>query len=201
MKAKTYDKMVDVITKNGKFIGSGCDRMAYLYKDKVYKYPKNVSPQATFEKKIWEKMPDNFKTYFPNPNFYGKIVEMEPVTTAYHLGMPNSAAGNFEGEWSASYSYINEYPSLEKLPDEMEVYDDSLFKYDIYIYHTTLGRVVRKFGPKNFDYETFQNLLVWLTDEGSLIEDILNNSGNFGLDKNNNLKIVDWGWSEESIIK
>lgn len=50
-----------------------------------------------------------------------------------------------------------------------------------------------------FEEDIFEDFLVWFAVQGGEVEDILDNTGNFGYDPEDcSLKIIDWGWSEWS---
>jgi len=188
-------KIIKILRENGEFLGSGSQREAYLYNGKVYKFSLHNSLQDYFEKRMWENMPEKFKTYFPNPNFIGRIVQMDYVTIAEQLSLPYNENEFGEERWK--YSFTGSSESEDKITFSKEFRrDGSSFNHKNFIYHSSIGRVIRKFGPNNFNYDTFQELLDWLASLGSFVVDILDVPSNFGIDENNNLKIVDWGWSQ-----
>ena len=70
------------IVENGKFLGAGAHREAFLLNGKVYKIPFAENYQGRFEEEVYQDMPEEYKDFFPNVNWYGRIVEMDYVQVA-----------------------------------------------------------------------------------------------------------------------
>ena len=165
--APSKNKLTSFIKRKGEYLGSGCERAAYDYKGKVYKVPYESNEQGYFEQDIMEMLPERFKTFFPNPKFYGRICEMDYVTVAR------------EAEWN------NE---IEERCQKMSESINMNFEYGLYEF-------VYLHGVK-LDVDLFEELLDWMVDQGGAVDDILDNDGNYGYDPTTmELKIVDWGWS------
>jgi hypothetical protein len=73
------NKFEKYIMKNGERLDNGCSRVAYLLNDKVYKIPIEDNWQGIFEQDIYESLPQHLKKFFPNPKWFGRIVEMDYV--------------------------------------------------------------------------------------------------------------------------
>lgn len=158
------------IMNKGTVLGAGCERRAFLYNDKVYKFPFGEQSQGDFEKDIYELMPSEFKVFFPNPKFIGSITEMDYVEVAKKH--PNA------------YYYYRYSGHVEE--DLIESWED-----------TPLAHFCDDEGIY-IDVPLFEAFMVWFSEQGGLLTDILDNIGNFGHDPDTyHLKIVDWGWSQK----
>ena len=76
------NKFQKYIVENGEFLGAGADREAFLLNGKVYKIPFAENYQGRFEEEVYQDMPEKYKDFFPNVNWYGRIVEMDYVQVA-----------------------------------------------------------------------------------------------------------------------
>lgn len=75
-------RFADYIVKYGEYIGMGSDRKAYLLNNKVYKIPINENEQGRFEKDIINILPEEFKQFLPNVEFFGRVAVMDFVEVA-----------------------------------------------------------------------------------------------------------------------
>lgn len=160
------NKFKKYILENGKYLSSGCDRTAYLLNGKVYKFPYTEgSSQGDFEFEIYHSLHSKFKKFFPNPKWYGRIVEMDKVEIANNI-----------------VDFYSPY-DRDNYRLEGEIRDWAIYSL-LEANGLDTGEIIDEL------YELFE----WIEAEGGLPEDLVNNTGNFGL-LNNQIVFVDWGWS------
>ena len=167
-------KLSKEMTGMGECIGRGSDRVAYLYRDKVYKIPVNSSSvfdtQADLERQAWERMPEKLKSFFPNPVFYGRVVEMDRVYVAEQ-----------DEEFDTGFYGIE------------TDFEDEDFQHDV-MYSSQMSGFLELKGVE-VDWDAFFELLSFFNVWGISVLDICDTTGDFGLEENGEFKIVDWGFS------
>lgn len=155
------------------FVGRGCERAAYSFNDKIFKFPVegNEGYQVDFERDVWDCMPDKYKQFFPNPVWFGRIVMMDKAIIAEEI----------------DYEYDSEFEDFVKgLP---RIFQATHGDYELVRFAHSAGL--------NIDWELFGEFLEWFSDQGGVLYDIFDNTGNFGI-RNGRLQIVDWGLSHDS---
>jgi hypothetical protein len=180
----------NLLGENADVLSYGSDRAAYLYNNRVIKLPigETAGLQSTFEKDIWETMPDEFRQFFPNPEFIGRTIIMDYVKIAesvpHNLGSTQlEIDDDDEDQW---YSLEDAYDTL------MENMHDIFLTNEV-------NDIVAYALLENLDVDwgVFAEFALWFKDRGGLLIDIFQNASNFG-QRNGKLQIVDWGWSYTS---
>lgn len=160
-------KLSSFLKRKGEYLASGCERAAFEYAGKVYKVPFEYNVQGSFEQDIISMLPEEFRVFFPNPQFFGRVCQMDYVIIASDADWDCEATERYENRpqgWN-----VEEYSTLH----------DFAYAHQL-----------------KFDVDLFNQFLQWIQEQGGNICDILENDGNYGYDpKTMELKIIDWGWS------
>lgn len=167
----------ELIMEKGKFLGNGCSREAYKYKGNVYKIVRDLcigysefdeyGTQAAIEQDLYEMVPEEYKNLFPNPVWLDDgIMQVEEVEIAEKIIKP----------WDSD--------TREKVTLLSETVPPILQQTDM------LAMLVQQNLMDELDKVV--DFILWAESEGIEMDDLFDNSGNFGL-RDGEVKFVDWG--------
>lgn len=181
-----YGGFAGRIAERGVKLGYGASRVAYLLRDKVYKFPfkDDAQDQHGVEKYFYEIMPEKYKALFPDFQFFGRVTQSDFVEIAED-------------------SYVSDdcYPAwVDDIADNHidDVYDLFADNYeddnDNSLMHSSLGAFVF-YHPWSLSVPLLVDFLYWFEEQGGVPYDILENNSNYGIDEYGDFKIIDIGWS------
>ncbi len=132
------NKFEEMIRENGIALGQGVSRVAYLFKNKVFKLSRDDLADET----LYQQQTDNeqyvykalinqnpeFAKFFPNPRWYGRVCAVDKCTTIQDLcedeEIEESWIENILDELDFSNANIDSFLSfLEKLKKEFGISD------------------------------------------------------------------------------
>jgi len=157
------------IKRKGKWVGSGCEREAYLFQNKVFKinYSRSGFEQTEVEQNVYSSLPDRFKKFFPNPKWFGRVMVAD---------------------------FVDIYDKRKYQESEQFFQLDSTIyphKFMDSLSRSNLGDLIAEIQA----YDVLPDLmdcLEYFDVAGCSIDDMIDNDGNFGV-QDGQIKFVDWG--------